>query len=68
MATVLQDTLLLSVLSRGDLTAIEAKYRHNCLTMYKNKHRRKQRASGASDIRAFVELVSYIKCCMDGGT
>ena len=78
MATELQDTSsLLSVLSGGDLVAIEAKYHYNCLSMYKNKHRSKQRAFCASDIsteqnilqaRAFAELVSYIECSIDGGT
>jgi len=38
MATDLQDTILLTRISGGDLTAIEAKYHLSCLTALRNRH------------------------------
>ena len=39
MATGLEDFELLSRISNGDLTALEAKYHLSCLTSLRNKYR-----------------------------
>ena len=38
MATDLQDTALLTRISGGNLTAVEAKYHRSCLTTLRNRH------------------------------
>ncbi len=78
MATDLQDTLLLSRISGGDLIAIDAKYHINCLVAYKNHYRSAQRACASESsntteknvlqARAFAELISYIEGNVDNGT
>ena len=77
MATELQDSLLLSKISGGDIIAIEAKYHINCLVSYKNRYRSFQRACASHfrsteesvlQARAFMELVSYIEGNVENGT
>lgn len=77
MATDLQDTNLLARISGGDLVAIEAKYHHQCLCTFRNRHRAMQRESCSSssnrpeklmEARAFAELISYIEYTVEDGT
>ena len=49
MAIEMQDAVMLSKISGGDLVAIEAKYHLNCLVSYRNKYRSMQRATSTGD-------------------
>ena len=78
MAIEMQDAVMLSKISGGDLVAIEAKYHLNCLVSYRNKYRSMQRATSTGDslncteepilqARAFADLVSHIESSVDSG-
>ena len=73
MATDLQDTLLLTRIAGGDLTALEAKYHLACL---RNRHRSliwQSQVSHSSlekskiKVRTFVELSNYVAKCVEYG-
>ena len=78
MAIEMQDAVMLSKISGGDLVAIEAKCHLNCLVSYRNKYRSMQRATSTGDsvncteepilqARAFADLVSHIESSVDSG-
>ena len=78
MATVLQDTALLTKIEGGGLIALEAKYHLACLTKLRNCHRSLLRTNqespgnhieeGQKKARAFTELVTYIESGVEEGT
>ena len=77
MAAELEDTALLAKTEQGDHIALEAKYHLVCLTKLtyhqRSLTREKQEPAGISceekkrEIRAFAELVSYLKDVVQDG-
>ena len=74
MASVLQDTALLTRIDGGDLTAIEAKYHLSCLTGLRNRHRSFLRQiqgsnsdgnEGKIGTRACVEFITFVENCRE---
>ena len=77
MAKDLQDASLLAKIEGGDLIALEAKYHLSCSAELRNRHRSYFREiQNASEeffeiqemeVRAFVELVTYIESSVEKG-
>lgn len=77
MATDLQETALLTRIEGGDLIALDAKYHLACLAGLRNRHRslmRQRQDSSDSQkqekkiqARAFVELITHVENCVEGG-
>ena len=77
MATDLQEMELLTRIEGGDLIALEAKYYLPCFVGLQNRHRslmRQRKSSSSSQMeekkiqaRAFVELITHVENCVEGG-
>ena len=75
MATEMDDTGILELISSGDLVALEAKYHSICLTKYRNKYRHfcRQKDRDVSTrikmtkARAFVETIAKMESELEDG-
>ena len=77
MATDLQESALLTRIEGGYLIALDAKYHLACLTALRNRHRSlmrqrhdcsdNQKEAQKFEARAFVELITNVENCVEGG-